>query len=377
MPAPRLRVLQVINSLGLGGAENVLVKLALGVDPNRFETSVCCTSDLGPLVAPLTSHGVSVQLAGPRGRVHNYLRPWHIKKVISAIKPHVVHTHGLPALAEVGPGALLGRRHRWIHTYHYGNYPYTERRHHMALERWISALPDQLVAVSDRQRETIIRYHELDANRITTIHNGVQPNKAREDGCTRIKQRQALGIPPDALVIGSVSVLSEQKGLTYFLQAAEMIHQRMPDVRFLVVGGGPLEQSLRSEAADRGIGEVVHFTGWRKDVTDLLCAFDIWVMSSLWEAMPVALLEAMAARLPIVATDVGQNGSIVPDQVAGLIVPPRDPSAIASSVMELIEKPARAAELAQAAFCRVEKDFTTARMIERYEALYATAGART
>jgi glycosyltransferase involved in cell wall biosynthesis len=370
--APRpLRVLQVINSLGLGGAENVLAKLALGVDPARFETFVCCTSDLGPHAKTLKSHRIPVHLAGPRGRIHNYIRPWHLKKVISEVRPDVVHTHGLPALAELGPGAIIGRKHRWIHTYHYGNYPYTERPHHMALERWISVLPDQLVAVSDRQRETIIGYHQLDPDRIITIPNGVEPNKARQNGHIRISKRAALSIPQDAVVVGSVSVLSEQKGLSYFLQAAASIHQQRPGVHFLVVGGGPLEESLRREAAERHIGAVVHFAGWRTDVAELLCALDVWVMSSLWEAMPVALLEAMAARLPIVATDVGQNAAIVPHRVAGLIVPPRDASAIAASVIELIDKPALAAELARTAFCRVEADYTTARMIERYQALYA------
>ena len=369
----RTRVLQVIHSLGLGGAERVLLKLAQGVDPDRFETFVCCTMALGPITDTLRSHGISVQLAGPRGRIHNYLRPWHLKKVIAEIAPDVVHTHALPALAEVGTGALIGRRHKWVHTYHYGNYPYYERRHYMALERWMSRIPDQLVAVSDRQRETILEYHRLDPGRIKTIYNGVEPNTARQDASIRQKHRQALGIPPDAVLVGSVSVLSEQKGLSYFLQAAQTIHQQKPEVRFVVVGGGPLEESLRREAVDRGIGSVVQFTSWRTDVPELLGALDIWVMSSLWEAMPVALLEAMATQLPIVATDVGQNRSIVQDQVAALIVPPRDQSAIAAAVIELIDKPERAAALAQAAFCRVRKDYTTARMIEQYEDLYAPA----
>src|SRR6185436_6323791 len=105
--------------------------------------------------------GIDVRLAGPRGRIHNYLRPWHVQRVMASFKPDVVHTHGLPPLVEMGQLAFLGLAPHWVHTYHFGNYPYSERRHHMPLERLFSPAADQLVAVSDRQRVDLIRYHRL------------------------------------------------------------------------------------------------------------------------------------------------------------------------------------------------------------------------
>ncbi len=366
----RRRVLQVISALNFGGAENVVVRLALGADASRFEMGVCGTLGLGPNSEPLVKGGIHVVPAGPHGRIHNYLRPWHLRRVIARFKPDVVHSHGLPALAELGQLSAFRLAPRWIHTYHFGNYPYTEKPFHMDVERLFSAAPDQLVAVSDRQRDDLIRFHGLDPARIMTIPNGVPPNPFVGDAVVRQRKRAELGIPQDAFVIGSVAVLTEQKGMPYLLQAAKAIGARTPRARVVIVGGGPLEQPLREQAAALGLGSAVSFTGWRSDTAELLCAFDVYVMASLWEAMPVALLEAMAARLPIVVTDVGQNRKIVEDDRSAIVIPPADPSAIASAVLSLVEQPSLAARLAAAAQQRVERQFSTAQMIERYEDVY-------
>ena len=366
----RLRVLQIINSLHFGGAENVLVKLALGVDDARFETEVCCISSLGAMSEPLIADGIAVRRAGPRGRVHNFLRPWYVQRIMSAFRPDVVHTHGLPPLVDVGQLALLRSAPRWVHTYHFGNYPHMKKRYLLA-ERLFSSAPDQLVAVSDRQREAIIHFQRVDPARIITVPNGVQPNPFVGDGVTRDRKRAELGISKDAFVVGSVAVLIEQKGITYLLQAAQELRHQIPQLKVLVVGGGPLEQKFREEAAARDLSSVVLFTGWRADVPELLSALDVWVMASIWEAMPVALLEAMSARLPIVVTDVGQNKSIVQDNVGGLVIPARDHSAIAGAVAQVHADPARARQLGDAAFRRVQDQYSTLRMIERYQELYA------
>jgi glycosyltransferase involved in cell wall biosynthesis len=332
--------------------------------------AVCSTLGLGPMSEPLLAAGIPVLPAGPRGRVHNYLRPWHLSRVIARFKPDVVHSHGLPVLAELGQLSAFHLAPHWVHTYHFGNYPITEKPWHMHVERLFSAAPDQLVAVSDRQREDLVRFHRLDPQRIMTIPNGVPANSFAGDPAVRQRKRAELGIPPDAFVVGSVAVLSEQKGMTFLLQAAHAMRERHPSVKFLIVGGGPLEQPLREEAAARGLESTVVFTGWRKDAAELLCAFDVYVMASLWEAMPVALLEAMAARLPIVVTDVGQNRQIVEGERSAVVIPPGDASAIVSAVQTLIERPSFAAALAAAAHERVDQQFGTARMIERYEDLY-------
>jgi glycosyltransferase involved in cell wall biosynthesis len=372
-PSP-VRVLQINSALYFGGAEKVVVTLALGIDRSRFNMAVCCTKALGPLSEPLLENGITVRRAGPAGRIHNFLRPWHVRNVIADFKPDVIHTHGISSLVDVGQLALLRQVPRWIHTYHFGNYPYKDRRY-MAAERLFSRVADQLIAVSDVQRQALIDLHRLDPARIMTIHNGVSVKRFASDERIRAAKKSELGIPSSAPVIGSVAVLTEQKGCTYLLQAAQQIHHRFPGVRFLIVGGGPLEQALRAEAIERGLENVVVFTGWRGDVAELLRVFDVFVMSSLWEAMPVALLEAMAARLPIIVTDVGQNAVIVEDGISGAVVRPRDVAAIAEAAMGLLANPTRAAALAAAACQRVEREFGTAKMVDCYQKLYETSRA--
>jgi glycosyltransferase involved in cell wall biosynthesis len=373
--APRpLRVLQVTGALYPGGAESVVVALAKESDEARVRMEVCCTLNMGPLVQPLEESGIAVHRAGPSGRLHNYLRPWHVRQVIKTFKPDIVHTHGLPGLMEIGQLAMLGQAPRWVHTYHYGNYPYKKKRS-MTLERMLSPLADQLVAVSEQQREVLIQHHRLDPARIITIPNGVAANPFVGDGRTRRALREALGIASGSPVIGTVAVFTEQKGLTYFLQAAGEVHRVRPDVRFVIVGSGPLESVLRKEAADLDLSDAVIFTGFRSDVPQLLTTFDIFVMSSLWEAMPLALLEAMAARLPIVVTDVGQNKRVVRDGAGGVVVAPRDAHAIAEASLRFLANPDEAARLSAAAAAIIDEQYTTRHMIDRYQATYRSAAS--
>jgi glycosyltransferase involved in cell wall biosynthesis len=171
--------------------------------------------------------------------------------------------------------------------------------------------------------------------------------------------------------------MTRQKGIPYLLQAAREVLAGDPRVRFLIVGGGPLDATLRQEAAGLGLDPAhVGFTGWRQDNLALLSALDVFVMSSLWEAMPLALLEAMAARRPIVVTDVGDNRMVVDDGACGLVVPPAQPEAIVTAVRRILADPAAAAAMAERAHVRFTARFTTRHMLGNYEAIYTRVAAR-
>jgi glycosyltransferase involved in cell wall biosynthesis len=369
----RLRVLQVIGALYFGGAERVAANIAIGIDGDRFDMAVCCTRGLGPLAERVTAAGVPVAVAGPQTRLHRYLTPWHVRKAIRRFRPHVVHTHGLPGLAEIGPLACLRQVPRWVHTFHFGNYPYQNTRH-MAMERLFGRAADRLIAVSENQRASLAKHHGFALDSILTIPNGIVDVGCRETANSLAAKRAELGLPSDAFVIGSVAVLSEQKGISFLLKAATRIRSRMPAARFVIVGGGPLERQLRAECAELGLDDVVLFTGWRADVPELLPLFDVWVMSSLWEAMPLALVEAMSARRAIVATDVGDNRLMLGGGEAGRVIPPGDGDALAAAVLDLATQPEERAALAALARRRFEQHYTVTHMVQRYEQLYgATA----
>lgn len=363
----RLHVVQVIGTMHIGGAEKAVVHIAQGLDRSRFDVTVCCTRERGVVAEQLAASGVDVRLSAPPSRRQRYFTPYYLQRELRTLGADIVHTHGTPSLLHVGPLAALRVAPPWVHTYHFGNYPLPSRRM-MAGERLFSRFASQLVAVSDVQRTSIVQHHGID--RIDTIVNGVTPNPFLDDGRTRAARRTELGFSDDDVVIGGIAVLSRQKGVTYLLQAAAPILAAHPRARFLVAGGGPLLDALKDEAAALGLGNRVVFTGWRQDNLELLTAIDLFVMASLWEAMPLALLEAMAARRPIVVTDVGDNRRVVDDGGCGVIVPPGNPAALAAAVTGLLDRPEEAEALAARGLARFQTHYTTHRMVREYEAIY-------
>jgi glycosyltransferase involved in cell wall biosynthesis len=206
--------------------------------------------------------------------------------------------------------------------------------------------------------------------RVQVIHNGIDGERfvaAERDGV-----RRELGLG-DAFVVGTAAVLTRQKGLFHLLEAARLVKAADPGIRFVVAGDGPLRAELEARARTLGVDDVVRFVGYRRDVPELLAALDLHVMPSLWEGLPLALLEALASGKPIVATRVGGNPEVVEDGVNGLVVPPADPAAIARAVLALRRDPAARARMQAANLERFARRFSvgamTAAHLRAYRAL--------
>jgi glycosyltransferase involved in cell wall biosynthesis len=371
----RIRVLQVIHSMHIGGAEHAVAHLVRGIDKERFDIAVSCTRELGVLADGLVAESYKVSLDTPKLRSLRYFIPAYLYRAIRRLKADVVHTHNTSGLLHAGPLAALRLMPPWIHTFHYGNYPLPNERQ-MKAERMFCQRPTQLVAVSESQRGAILRHHGVKPDQIVTVFNGVGRNPFRTDAAHRRAKRAEFGFTDQDVVVGCVAVLSEQKGITYLLQAAVELQRKWDRIKFLVAGGGPLEQALRKQAASLGLGPRIVLTGWRKDNLEILPALDIFVMSSLWEAMPLALLEAMAAGRPIVVTDVGDNRAITENGRGALVIPPRDAPAITSAVSQLMSDPATARALGERAFEIADTRFTTDQMVAEYQRLYVKAYQR-
>jgi glycosyltransferase involved in cell wall biosynthesis len=365
----KIRVLQVIGSLNIGGAEAVLSQLATALDPEEFDVSVCCTRAAGPVADRLRSQGVTVRLAASSRRAFRHLTTLGLVQQVRAAKAHVVHTHGSTALVHAGPLGAARFLPSWVHTFHYGNYPKPASLQ-ASLERWMSPFPRQLVAVSESQRQSIVGALGVDPDRIMTIINGVSANPHVNDPELKRKKRLEFGLSPEDFVVGCVAVLSEQKGISYLLKAASRVAMTAPNIKFLLIGGGPLEKKLRDESAALGLDKNVLFTGWRQDALEIMPSLDVFVMSSLWEAMSIVLLEAMAAGRPIVVTSVGDNSRVVEHEKSGLVVQPKDADAIAAAVLSLYNDPALANRLATQAAARYQDHYSVGRMIAEHERLY-------
>ena len=365
----RLRVAQAIFSMHIGGAENIVAHLARGLDRARVDVSVICTTGGGVLADELEAEGVRVLRIAPAQRALRYAIPVFLWRALRTVGADIVHTHSTPTLLHAGPIALVRGLPPWVHTFHFGNYPLPVPRE-MKAERFFCRRADALIAVAEAQRRAIIQHHGLADDAITTIVNGVGANPFLGDTAVRARLRAEFGFTDAHVVVGSFAVLTRQKGVGFFLQAIETLRTSHPQLRFLVAGGGALEADLRAEAKARGLDGIVHFTGWRQDNLAMLTALDVFVMASLWEAMPLALLEAMAAVRPIVVTDVGDTRRVVDEGRCGSLVPPGDPAALAAAIRDIDDGPAAAASMAARAHERFTRVFTRQHMLDAYLALY-------
>lgn len=367
-----LRVLQIIAGLNIGGAEKVVDLLVRTFNRDEVRAGVCCTKTIGVLgeALQLDVPDVDMFLASSTGVVGRYLTPLKVRQCIAAFRPDVVHTHGSAAMIHTGALALARVLPPWVHTYHFGDYTNRPETRMLKAETFFSRYPSRLVAVSESQRQSIVARLGVADGRIQTIINGVPPNRFLADPSVALRKRAELGIAAGDLVIGTIAVLSEQKGVGVLLRAVRGLVDGGCPARFLIVGGGKLEESLRQEATAMGLGDHVIFAGWRQDNLELMTVLDVFVMSSLWEAMPIALLEAMAAGRAIVATDVGENARILGRGRCGTIVAPNDVQALAGGIRELAMSRARRDGLSAMAQQRHRESYSVGSMVGAYVDLF-------
>lgn len=228
---------------------------------------------------------------------------------------------------------------------------------------------DRIIAVSEHLRQWLIRYG-LPAARIVTAHDALDLALFTRNAATRAEVRCRFGIRDNQFVIASVGRLSPEKGHRCLLKAARSILSEYPDTRFVIVGDGPLRGQLEQQARSLGISTAVTFAGYQADVAGFLGASDLFVLPSLREGTPNALLEAMALAKPVVVSRVGGVPEIVQDAKTGFLVPPQDPASVAQAVLTLMRDPNRAVDMGQRARQVIEQDFNVQRLARQMVALY-------
>lgn len=359
--------MQLIHGMYLGGAENVVANIVRQVDRSRFDVQICCLKEKGVLGEKLESEGARVILPEKASGRLGKLRA--LKRLIATEQPDLLHSHGTTALLNVGPACLTGTRVPLIHTYHFGNYPHIPKSY-LWSERVFSRLACRRVAVSESQKASVVEHLYIREDKVDVVFNGVPENACRGDDASRAQARSELGYGEEIIVVGCIAVLSQQKGVNYLLESARELLERDPRLRFVIVGGGRLEQELREQCNQYGLDGKVQFTGWRSDALRLLGALDIFILPSLWEGLPMVLLEAMATELPIVVTDVADNRNIIENGVSGLVIPPKDPAAISKALRRMAGDMMTAREMGRAAYERYRACYSDAVMVEQYQSLY-------
>jgi glycosyltransferase involved in cell wall biosynthesis len=359
-----IRVAHVIWSLGLGGAEQVVIRLAAGLDRRRFEPLICCLDEPGPFAPRAEAAGVEVVALDKRGPL-DARAAWRLARLLRSRRVDVVHTH-LWGASFWGRLAAIGARVPAIVTTEH-NVDSWKRAHHFALDRALAPATTRLVAVSQQVRE-FYEAHGVGLGRWQVVYNGVDTASApqRRRGPAFLE----LGLGRDEPVVGLVGRLVPAKAPDVFLGTLALAAARVPGLRGLVVGDGPLRSGLEAEARRLGLEARVVFAGVRQDVPELLPGLDALVFSSLREGLSMAMLEAMAAGVPVVATEVGGTPELIAHGVTGLLVPPGRPDLLADAVVGLLGDAAAGDAIRQAARRCVEERFSLARMTAAHEALY-------
>jgi len=243
--------------------------------------------------------------------------------------------------------------------------------HRRLLQRLLSLGTGRLYAVADFLRDYYIRVVGVPASRITTIYNGVDTDIFRDRGDQERRENKArLGFPPDQVLVGSVGTLYWVKDPDLFLTAASLVLRQRDDVRFLWVGGGPLQEQMAGRTQSLGLQGKVVYLGTRDDIPAILSALDIFVLPSVIEGLSYSILEAMASGLPAVATRVGGNPELVRDAQDGYLVAAQRPDHLAEVLLALAgDKPLRQ-RLGGNARRRVVETFSLKKMVESYQTMY-------
>ena len=357
--------MQLVLSLSPGGTERLVIEIVRALR-DRMDFAVCCLDQPGDWAAELAALGVPL-IALSRAPGFQPALAMRLSRVMKEHAIDVVHCHhyspyvyGLLA-SITRPGVKL------LFTEHGKLSDAGPSRKRQLINPLLSRLPGRIYAVSSDLKQHMVR-EGFPARCIDVIYNGIDPGE-RTTPQHRREARAALGLPPDAMVIGTVGRLDPVKNLPMLLQAQAMLAIRHPEVRTVIIGDGPERAALAARAIEFGVKHLVTFAGYRSDVRALMPAFDIYVNCSTYEGVSLTILEAMATGLPVVATAVGGNPEVVVDRETGMLVAARSRS-LAEAISGLSIDPECRRKMGDAGRWRVIRHFSIARMVDDYSRAY-------
>ncbi len=357
-----LRVAQVVEDLNIGGLERIIATIATGLNKDMYSQRVICLKEGGPIADELISSGVEVQVLGMSGsrdiRTVMRLRALLKKEAIS-----LIHTHGYTAatygrLSAISAGVPIRISH--LHSTYT---QYTAKQ--VFIERLLAGGTDKFLCCSGAVADFAHSVLKVHPDKIAIIHNGIDVEKFASAASREVAK--------DGLYVGCIAGLSPHKGHRYLLEAAQRVREHFPHrVTFMIVGEGSIRGELEAYARELGIDDRVMFQGLVSDAVTVMPLFDLVVLpSSEREGLGIALLEAMAAGKPVVGTAIGGITEVIRDRQNGLIVPPRDPAALAQAIIEVLGDREKSTAMGRAGQQMVREKFTAGGMIRQIEALYA------
>jgi glycosyltransferase involved in cell wall biosynthesis len=372
------RILFVITSTRVGGAEKMLFEVAKHLKEEGVAIQVCVLKEKGPYAAKLESFGVPVcslsigEAKGIRGVLACLLGLPRLIRVMRGFKPQIVHAFLFRANLLARIAAPLSRVPINVSSIRIIE---NQRPYYFALDRWTSFLVTRHVAVSQRVKEVTCRRSRIADDQVSVIRNGIQIEEVRGKRTNSAASAAGVAKPvrcfaKNGLVCGTVARLDPQKGLSFLLRGFAILAREFPSLQLVFVGEGPERSSLECLATELSISNRVRFTGLAANPFVYLRQMDVFVLPSLYEGLPNALLEAMSVGIPVVATRVGGVDEVVQDQETGLLIPPGNSEAIAEAVRFVLTHSDRAEQMAVASRAWICERFSLDRMLKEYDELY-------
>ena len=357
----KLKVLQVTHDLKVGGLQKLVVDISLNINREKFDIAVCCLRELGPMAECLEANSIPVyQMHQVTNGKTNYFSFMDVFKLLKEQGIDIVHTHNTNPMFDGGLAAILARTPVRIHTDHAREFP--DKKRYMVAEKILSFFYDELIAVSEQTKSDLVVYEKINPDKITVIPNGVGLKQA-------VNTRQSSE-PNPKFIIGTIGRLCDAKGYEYLIRSVPYLLERTTNFELQIVGDGQLRQFLEKLIDDLDVSEYVKLVGESNDVVAYYDQFDVFVISSIREGLPLVLLEAMANCVPLITTNVGGIPGVVKNRESAYIIQPGDEIALAESVWYAINNTAVSITQAEKAYEIFEENYSIEKMMSGYERIY-------
>lgn len=380
-PGNPVRVLHIITQLELGGAQQTTLELLRRLDARRYQLTLVAAPG-GPLeleartIPGLEVHGVP-SLVRPLNPWRDVLAVRDLTRFIRTRRFDIVHTHSSKAGILGRWAAHLARTPVICHTIHgFAFHPYQPagiRQAYQAAERAAARITTRLITVSRHDERAARAVGIGRPGQHQYIPYGVDLGRFHSNGLTPQSARERLGLRTEAPTIGTIACFKPQKALQDFLAVCALVRKAVPDLQAVLVGDGRLRPQIERWRRALDLEDVVHLLGWQRDIPTVLTAFDVFVLCSRWEGLPVSVLEAQAMGLPVVVTDTGGVRDCIEDGVTGCLVPVGDVDGMSRRIVKLLRDGELARTVTKRSVAQVAERFTVDRMVKETETMYAAA----
>jgi L-malate glycosyltransferase len=361
-------ICHLLHVLRVGGAEVLAARLARRLRDD-YDFVFVCLDELGSLADELRADGFAVHLLQRRPGI-DWRCSLRLAKLLRAERVALLHAHQYTPFFYGMTARLLYRRPPLLFTEHGRLYPDYPRPKRMLANRVLLERRDRVVGVGEAVRQALLRNEGLPGGRVGVLYNGIDLAAFSNHAAERLDVRREIGIGPGDFVLIQVARLDPLKDHATALRTMEGVVRRRPDARLVLVGEGPERPALEELVRQRGLAEHVRFLGLRRDIPRLLAAADLCLLTSVSEGIPLTLIEAMAAGLPVVATGVGGVGEVVADGETGLLAPLGSELYLRDAVLRLAGDGDLRRQMSRRARARAAALFSEEQMLGSYRRLY-------